>query len=1015
MISPTLFIGLGTQGLRILEELQKLVIEEYGEKPDIFEYIYLETDQEARPQVQSWARDEIRIPQPFPVISQLSSIKSDYEQGRLGFLRPWINEKLFTHPDGAFTAGAGHIRMAGRLCLWANWDSCSRVIHDAYTRAIGTINKDRTREFLKSFYAKVGKEISPNEKPVGDDPNFYIFGTLCGGTCGGMFTDVAYMIREKFGVKRKQNEVLPRLKGIFTIQDGNILSSPANELDEKRAANCWASLMELDYYSHPASAYHATWPDNSSVHDLNPPFDYVYILSCSGKEDLLLTTGAPDIGALNHMAAMVLFSETVSDLFGKKNRIIVNFASHPTVNTPYSETAEGKEIKSACEDMPIFAACGLSAVWYPKYRIAEASACHVAKEICQEWLGQVNTEDQQRIETLEAPRTWQEILRTNLPELTRKLRGSIENEIRYWFDENRELLLNKPLPEMVRDLKRELRKLDEEQEHDKEISREERLTDFKNKLKEALRERFLQVVNNTSNLKYADYFLKRVDLEVKNTLDRLPLKYPRPEFGMVDRAESEALKVDSWAQFVLRSKIVARQKKEDFLSDCQDHFLGCLALVRSFRARPILEEIRKFLGVEVQPAPAERGPSLQQDLDDLRNILESAIGKMEKTIANLSEAVVVPQNMKVIYDSMEDSIEDDIRNLRARLSNLYQERKDEVRRKMMGAGEGTQHRIMSFYKFLKTRERLINVMVSDLRLRALELIGRFNIAKRLMERRDADYIRGLAKRAKPFLEMKGKIVNVDNPHFMMGNDDPGAPNLMRMHNEILNDQSSDDRVDFGEPTESPLLDHLLIFYQEKGLLYKNENFATAKLFKQKYQKIAPNDRYGLFTDKLGELAFDPLLGKRRRESEELLGIIRNLLFHRNSQGKWEKSQVITEAEEKLGLTLNIFKIERNDLFLRFKEKDGTDATMLTDENSRNSLARDPYSFAVIKGEVVRIMHQLGNDGCVELVNEHLQRLETELFRQDKPAKEVVEELNNERERLGKLRDGFLSEKSGLRS
>ncbi|MDP3013771.1 MAG: tubulin-like doman-containing protein, partial [Candidatus Subteraquimicrobiales bacterium] len=78
MIYPTLFIGLGTQGLRILEELQKVIIEEYGEKPPIFEYIYFETDEKAKPEIQTWAKNEIRMPQPFPVISDLKEVRDEF-------------------------------------------------------------------------------------------------------------------------------------------------------------------------------------------------------------------------------------------------------------------------------------------------------------------------------------------------------------------------------------------------------------------------------------------------------------------------------------------------------------------------------------------------------------------------------------------------------------------------------------------------------------------------------------------------------------------------------------------------------------------------------------------------------------------------------------------------------------------------------------------------------------------------------------------------------------------------
>ena len=44
MIKPTLFIGLGTTGLKILKSLRQLMFEEYGQEGlPIFRYVSIET------------------------------------------------------------------------------------------------------------------------------------------------------------------------------------------------------------------------------------------------------------------------------------------------------------------------------------------------------------------------------------------------------------------------------------------------------------------------------------------------------------------------------------------------------------------------------------------------------------------------------------------------------------------------------------------------------------------------------------------------------------------------------------------------------------------------------------------------------------------------------------------------------------------------------------------------------------------------------------------------------------
>ena len=62
MINPTLFIGLGTTGLKILEYLQEMVLEQYGTtKLPIFEYIVIDVDERRRAETPLWGTNEIQV------------------------------------------------------------------------------------------------------------------------------------------------------------------------------------------------------------------------------------------------------------------------------------------------------------------------------------------------------------------------------------------------------------------------------------------------------------------------------------------------------------------------------------------------------------------------------------------------------------------------------------------------------------------------------------------------------------------------------------------------------------------------------------------------------------------------------------------------------------------------------------------------------------------------------------------------------------------------------------------
>jgi hypothetical protein len=241
----------------------------------------------------------------------------------------------------------------------------------------------------------------------------------------------------------------------------------------------------------------------------------------------------------------------------------------------------------------------------------------------------------------------------------------------------------------------------------------------------------------------------------------------------------------------------------------------------------------------------------------------------------------------------------------------------------------------------------------------------------------------------------------------MGNDHPGAPNLNKLRNDVLNNPAAQNRIDFGLPVASPLIDHLLIFYKEKGLLYKGDNFATSCFFKSRYEEVAKNDPYGLFTHKGGEVEFDPRLEKRKKEVDGLMDIVTNLFFFIDNNGKWQRCEVLIDAEETKGLITKIFKIERNELILDFKAKDGSDVTLFTDASGKLSISRDAYSFDLFRQEIDSIMENIGDEGYINLLNDYLKRLVETLTIQGVPFKDIVARKETQRAKFLERKNNYL--------
>ena len=163
-IRPTLYVGLGTTGMTILNHLRVLNHNEYGsaEYP-IFRYVSIETDTsnngtvsevdgnlaymsyddrgvptiyDNQPRPESAGNKVIHtiIPATEPIRNKIDSSHSSYNKHLYEWLYPGILDLDATTRAG----GAGNLRMVGRLSLWENWDKQSRVQQCNYPQNLGS-------------------------------------------------------------------------------------------------------------------------------------------------------------------------------------------------------------------------------------------------------------------------------------------------------------------------------------------------------------------------------------------------------------------------------------------------------------------------------------------------------------------------------------------------------------------------------------------------------------------------------------------------------------------------------------------------------------------------------------------------------------------------------------------------------------------------------------------------------------------------------------------------------------
>jgi len=359
-IRPSLIIGVGTSGLRVVENLQKFVYEALGVNTlPIYKYIYIETDQEEYPEGTPLGNDII------PVKITVSSISDTMQK----LENPeWCPENL---PSilGSISAGAGGVRPGGRLALWepTNMRKVYNTMLSAWLDLKSSDLKTQTKTILDNISTEkgIGK---PSEGWIADEYLIYVIGTFTGGSCSGMFIDLGYMLRHISALGDEG-----AIYGIYFIPTATQVGA------EPFFANSFGAFTEFDYFKE-GKIYDDDKSWNLGGIELNekdrekPPFNRVYIASpeCGdpslGGELSKINNKDPD-SPLYRMTALKLCS------------LLLGLAD--------PRSAVAKDGFNA--GFGVYGTFGISAILYPKYSISEAVSCELGSALCSRWMNEKNT------------------------------------------------------------------------------------------------------------------------------------------------------------------------------------------------------------------------------------------------------------------------------------------------------------------------------------------------------------------------------------------------------------------------------------------------------------------------------------------------------------------------------------------------------------------------------------------------------------------------------------------------
>lgn len=831
MIKPTLFVGLGTTGTKILKSLRQLMAEEYTRAGlPVFRYIAIETDGDERgedPSLMSTERqkDYEQITVISATIDDTGPIRFRLTPGHplhMPQLAEWLNPQLLDFAQ-SFQAGASNIRMAGRLCLWENWAQMQDTLFRARDAIIAPATTQETVDILNQHYAAQG-QVPEGQLVDANAINVYVVGSLCGGSCSGMLTDVAYFFRNLLSGNDAN-----RIYGIFTMYDKE--QATGHQDTAVRAANCYASLSELNYYNHANTRYDVTFPSGDSVDNpTQKPFDYTMLVSRSGKNPLLKFTlpgGGFDEEGLNLTVALNLFAEAAGDTDGDKEAIRTDWESYPGYGN-LKPVQEG-EIATMVRCLASF---GLTAVWYPKYRIASAAACLISQKLCENWRG---AHVPKATSVADADQEWKSMLRGNMdvltsPEGQQPLKSRLETHLSQARQEfGRETTTARQLESLMRAFPPDedgpfRRKFDQGGQYFELMDMQ--VVECKKKFSEAL----AATLNN--QLAQIDFqgsyglgdvraFFEELDKEIEKSIAKCPDRLSTLNLDGLDFRPMRRAENNRWTKLIgLQAQSVEAHRKALLADYCRlisGDTESIYVLLRNYFLRPVLQEVREELGFGVQPRHTD-GPNppqtIKQRLDQVATHLGNCIRKFKE---DYDFAVNAPKSecVKIVANNPQNRIDVDADILRHQV-----------------AGMDTHGRLLegrTMREFLeRNSEDITRQMTETYRQLALEQIQVDAVvtkAQELLTDRSND-IGNLASRSNPYQTFRSvyqPFALARPPKIIFGHDPTGNA-LPTLQHELTGPN-----LDFPRLGPSSV-DHLLFFYQEEAgfALDDLESYQTLK-------------------------------------------------------------------------------------------------------------------------------------------------------------------------------------------
>jgi len=273
-VKPSVVVGLGGTGLKVIMRLRRLLEETYGtaeasalSQLPLFQFLYIDTDESDVPDFEM--PEELHDRVALSAAERYSAAVRDVYRLWDHFddapgLKEWLPDVLRGMPD--LTRGAKQIRALGRLAFHQHFNDIRTRLRQAADRAISEKNHEMLRP-RQLFQMDSFQNL-----------RFYVISSACGGTGSGMFLDLGYLTRQVYDDRVGRGGKSPTT-AYLSLPD--VYS--AFNVEDRIGPNGFAALRELDYHNRTQTRFHATYSGDHELEMSGPPFDLCYLVGISNE------------------------------------------------------------------------------------------------------------------------------------------------------------------------------------------------------------------------------------------------------------------------------------------------------------------------------------------------------------------------------------------------------------------------------------------------------------------------------------------------------------------------------------------------------------------------------------------------------------------------------------------------------------------------------------------------------------------------------------------------------------